>query len=149
MSFIKQWVFSICTTLLISVVFSFLSPKGSMGKFYKIIISIFIFASFIFPLTEFSFNDFKIDYNFESYAQADLVITYENEIKTLISSELVKNGIDNAQINVNADVNDNVIEINNITVCIDIDHNPDDVKNLIYDNLGLVCEVKSVEFEQR
>ena len=36
-----------------------------MGKFYKVIISAFIFISFLYPLTDFNASDFKIDFEFE------------------------------------------------------------------------------------
>lgn len=43
MDFIKSWTFSVCATLLLASVLSLVSPRGGMGRFYKIVISLFVF----------------------------------------------------------------------------------------------------------
>lgn len=48
MDFIKSWTFSVCATLLLASVLSLVSPRGGMGRFYKIVISLFVFFRFCF-----------------------------------------------------------------------------------------------------
>lgn len=59
--FLKNWIFSVCLTLILAVIFSVMTPKGSLGKFYKMIISMFIFVSFLYPVSNAKASDFKID----------------------------------------------------------------------------------------
>lgn len=64
MNLIKEWTFCICSTVIVSVIFSLLAPKGSSGRFYKSVISLFIFISFLFPFTQ--IGDKKLDFNLDN-----------------------------------------------------------------------------------
>ncbi len=56
MDFIKQWTLTISATLIISIVFSLLTPKGNMGRFFKVVLAMFIFVSFIYPIKNADFD---------------------------------------------------------------------------------------------
>ncbi len=145
MDFVKQWIFSICVTLIISAIFSMLAPKGSIGRFYKIVISVFIFVSFVFPLMDFDFDELKPDINFEPEYYHIMESSAENQIKSLISETLIQNGIENAEIIALVTEKNEELEIENITICINGEYDTEEVKSLVLDNLGLVCEVTSYE----
>ncbi len=93
MDYIKSWTFCICITLIVSVVFSILSPKGTMGKFYKVIISVFIFISFLYPLTDFDFDGFKIDFNFNTEYENLVESSAKQEIQYSVEKVLTDNKI--------------------------------------------------------
>ncbi len=117
MDYIKSWTFCICITLIVSVIFSILKPKGTMGKFYKVIISVFIFISFLYPLTEFNPADFRINFNLESEYENLIENTAKAEIENLVKDVLIKNEIYNSV---------------------------EEVKDLIFKNLGMVADVKRI-----
>ena len=51
MDVVKQWTLNICMTLMGAVILSLISPRGSMGRFYKTVLSLFIIAGFLLPIT--------------------------------------------------------------------------------------------------
>ncbi len=60
MKYLNDWTYTVCITLIFSIIFSLLLPKNSNGKVGKIIITVFIMLSLIAP---FKANGF--DLNFE------------------------------------------------------------------------------------
>ena len=77
MNLIKEWTFCICSTVIVSVIFSLLAPKGGSGRFYKSVISLFIFISFLFPFTQ--IGDKKLDFNLDN-----INIEAENNTNSII-----------------------------------------------------------------
>lgn len=144
MDYIKSWTFCICITLVVSVIFSILSPKGTMGKFYKVIISVFIFISFLYPLTDFDFDDFKIDFNFTTEYENLVEESAKQEIETIINQLLTENEIMNSSISADVEQSGSEVIINRILVSVTDDYNTEDVKNLILKNTGVVAEVKRI-----
>ena len=144
MDYIKSWTFCICITLIVSVIFSILSPNGTMGKFYKVIISVFIFISFLYPLTDFSFDDFKIDFNFSTEYENLVESSAKQEIEFSVSKVLTDNEIYNSSISAEVRQNGDEIEINRILVSVTDKYNVDEVKELLLKNLGIVAEVKRI-----
>ena len=144
MDYIKSWTFCICITLIVSVIFSILSPNGTMGKFYKVIISVFIFISFLYPLTDFSFDDFKIDFNFSTEYENLVESSAKQEIEFSVSKVLTDNEIYNSSISAEVRQNGDEIEINRILVYVTDKYNVDEVKDLLFKNLGIVAEVKRI-----
>ena len=144
MDYIKSWTFCICITLIVSVIFSILSPNGTMGKFYKVIISVFIFISFLYPLTDFSFDDFKIDFNFNTEYENLVESSAKQEIEFSVSKVLTDNEIYNSSISAEVRQNGDEIEINRILVSVTDKYNVDEVKELLLKNLGIVAEVKRI-----
>lgn len=140
MDFIKEWTLTICITLIISIIFSMITPKGNMGKFFKIILSIFIFLSFIYPLKnndlDFSFPNFNIE-SFENQEQE----SYENLIETQINESLVSAGYNSCIIDAKVEYSNNEINIKKLRISVPDEYNTDDVKNYLFEKLGLVAEV--------
>ena len=123
MDYIKSWTFCICITLIVSVVFSILSPKGTMGKFYKVIISVFIFISFLYPLTDFDFDGFKIDFNFNTEYENLVESSAKQEIQYSVEKVLTDNKIYNSSISAEVEQNGDEILINRILVSVTDDYN--------------------------
>ena len=144
MDYIKSWTFCICITLIVSVVFSILSPKGTMGKFYKVIISVFIFISFLYPLTDFDFDGFKIDFNFNTEYENLVESSAKQEIQYSVEKVLTDNKIYNSSISAEVEQNGDEILINRILVSVTDDYNVEEVKALHLENLGVVAEVKRI-----
>ncbi len=140
MEFLKEWTYTICITLVISVVFSILTPKGNMGKFFKIILAAFIFLSFIYPLKsseiDLSFPEFNISEIEDSQSDA-----YKNTIDTQVNQTLEKGGYSSCVIKSDIDFKDNEIYIKSITVSIPSDYNKEEVKSYLFDSLGILAEV--------
>ena len=137
MDFFKQWTIFVCMTVLMWVVFSFLTPKGSMGRFYKMIISLFIFLSFLYP-----FSQSKINF---SIPEIETVNTYSinNEmIESQIKTCLTENNIIGANVNCRSSINsDNEIVVEKVVVSVSDDYDTATVQKLIYDNLSINAEV--------
>ncbi|MDO4365122.1 MAG: hypothetical protein Q4C99_11405 [Clostridia bacterium] len=137
MSFVKEWTVFVCITVLMCVVFSFLTPKGSMGRFYKMIISLFIFLSFLYPFTQSKIN-FELP-------KVDVLNTYSinnDMIESQIKSCLAANNITGANVNCRSKINsDNEIEVESVTVSVSDEYKTDDVQKIIYDNLSINAEV--------
>lgn len=140
MDYIKEWTLTVCITLIISIIFSMLTPKGNMGKFFKIILSTFIFLSFIYPLGnsdfDFTFPDFQIE-----SAEAQEEESYENLIEAQISESLTQGGYSSCIIDAKIEYSSNEIEIKELTVSVPNEYNADEVKNYLFEKLGLVAEV--------
>lgn len=60
MDVVKQWTLNICLTLIGAVILSLVSPRGSMGRFYKTVLSLFIIAGFLLPITGGEKADFPL-----------------------------------------------------------------------------------------
>ncbi|MDE6659693.1 MAG: stage III sporulation protein AF [Eubacterium sp.] len=144
MDYIKSWTFCICITLIVSIIFSILSPNGTMGKFYKVIISVFIFISFLYPLTDFNFDDFKMDFNFNTEYENMVETSAKKEIEYAVETTLTDNKVYNASINADVQQNGDEVEINRILVSVTDDYNVEEVKELLMEKLGVVAEVKRI-----
>lgn len=141
MDFVKSWTVSVCLTLIISVVFSLVSPKGTMGRFYKVIISVFIFISFIYPLTDFDFSDFSADFNIETdYESAQENLT-ETQVEGIIKSVLLENSVEDAQVSCTVSQNGDEIMIDEIEVAVSRDYNAEEVRRLLLDSVGVAANV--------
>lgn len=144
MEFFKNWMFCVCTTLILAVIFSLLTPKGTMGRFYKTIISIFIFVSFIFPLANAKISDFKIDLPSFGNAYYESVKTAgKNNVEGIIVSKLEEKGI-NASADVEVNYNNDEIEIHKVIVFIPDINSKEEVKEFLLKELGLVVDVKYI-----
>lgn len=144
MDYIKSWTFCICITLIVSIIFSILSPNGTMGKFYKVIISVFIFISFLYPLTDFNFDDFKIDFNFNTEYENMVESSAKQEIEYAVEKVLTEHKIYNSSISADVQQNGDEVEINRILVSVTDAYNVEEVKELLMENLGVVAEVKRI-----
>ncbi len=142
MDFIKQWTFCVCATLLVSLILTVLSPDGGMKNFYRIIISVFIFISFLYPFNGLSFDDIDF-FDRESLSSEELNINepYENMIKSRIKSVLDENGISGSDINASVEIKDNEINVKSVQIAVSSEYDSENVKNIIFDNLGINARV--------
>lgn len=140
MDFVKSWTLNISITLIIAVALSLLTPKGSIGKFYKIILSSFIVFSFILPFVE---NDISVDLPVFDIVQTDenQRNMYEKMVENQIKDELIKNNYKSCIVNCKISIKGDEIYINKIQVSIPDTYEKEAVKKLIFDNLGLNSEV--------
>ena len=143
MNFIKEWTFCICSTVIVSVIFSLLAPKGGSGRFYKSVISLFIFVSFLFPFTQ--IGDKKLDFNIDNISietENNTNSIAEGVVKNEIITLLENNSVYSAGVNCSSSVNaDNEIVLNSVTVSVSDEYDCDTVRQLIYDELSLNVRV--------
>ncbi|MCH5316398.1 MAG: hypothetical protein J1E05_00355 [Eubacterium sp.] len=144
MDYIKTWTFCICITLIISVILSILAPKGTMGKFYKVIISTFIFLSFLYPLSDFNIADFKLDFDFGSeytnVVEDAAKVQIENAVETVLDENKVYNSIVSAIVSQNGDE----LTINSVKISVADSYSVEEVKDIVFKELGVVAEVKHI-----
>ncbi len=143
MDFIKEWTYTICITLIISIFFSILTPKGNMGKFYKMILSVFIFLSFILPLADtdidISFPSIDIVEQQDSQKQA-----YEGTINANVNRTLTEGGYDGCRVESDIIVKDNEIKIQALKVYTPDGYDKEQIHHYIFDKLGIVAEVYKI-----
>ena len=137
MDFFKQWTIFVCMTVLMGVVFSFLTPKGSMGRFYKMIISLFIFLSFLYP-----FSQSKINFDLPEIETANTYSINDGMIESQIKTCLTENSIIGANVNCRSRINsDNEIVVEKVVVSVSDDYDTAEVQKLIFENLSINAEV--------
>lgn len=143
MEFIKEWTICICSTLVVATVLSLLAPNSSNGKFYKTLVKIFIFLSFIYPFTHTNFELPK----FESIETQKVQVDYQEKVASdMVRDKIIEllkiSNINGAIVDVKSRINNkNEIDIKNIVVIVPDEYELNDVKNLIFDNLSLNVEV--------
>lgn len=140
MDFIKEWTFTICITLIISVIFSLLTPKGNMGRFFKIILATFIFLSFIYPLKseeiDIAFPEFNIS-EFEAMERE----TYQDTVSMQVADALETAGYSSCTVKCSVSLKENEIYINSLKVSIPSTYDKEEVKNYLFDSMGILAEV--------
>lgn len=141
MDFIKSWTVSVCLTLIISAVFSVISPKGSMGRFYKVIIAVFIFFSLLYPFSDFDFNEFKSDFNFKSELESTQESLASDQVENVIKNVLSAREIEGAEVECVVFQTSDEISIENVTVRIANTYDPDEVENIILEETGIAADV--------
>ena len=141
MEFIKSWTISVCLTLVISAVFSLVSPRGSMGRFYKVVISVFIFISLLYPFTDFDFSEFKADFDFESELEDTEVGLAEIQVENIIKGVLMDNGIEDAQVSCTVTQIGDEISVENVSVTVKTEYSASEVQEIIFDETGVAAEV--------
>lgn len=129
---------------MLSVVFSVLTPKGSMGRFYKIIISMFIFISFLFPLTEFDISDFKFDFDFGSEYSDVLENAAQKQLESSVGSALSENGFKNCDVSARVKEDNGEITVESLLISVPDGYSTKEVKDLLFNKLGVVAEVKRI-----
>jgi hypothetical protein len=126
----------------VSVLFSLLAPRGRLSNFYKIIISMFIFISFLYPLKDLDINDINLQeiYVTEDYYD-EQVNSYQIMINNQVNSLLNDNQIIGADISSEIEINDNEISVKMVQVAVPDEYDLTDVENLIFDNIGINAKV--------
>ena len=144
MDFLKQWTLCVCTALVASVIFSLFTPKGKMKRFYKILISVFIFISFLYPLKDFhNFHFEKYAKDSDAYLQEQGNEGYENALNVQIKSLLENRGIIGALVSCKAEVDyrSNEIEIKEVRIAVSDEYDLTEVQKIVYEELGIKAEV--------
>lgn len=142
MDFLKQWTVCVCMTLVVAVILSLLTPNSSMGRFYKMLISIFIFLSFVYPFADFEMS--LPEYQFT--ANDDDINNAVNDssqimIKNNILSVLNGNNIVGCAVDVDTYFVDDMVYVDEILVTVPDEYDTQNVKQLIFDNLSLNADV--------
>lgn len=140
MEFVKQWTLTVSITLIIAVIFSVLSPKGNMGKYFKIILAVFIFVSFVYPLRGAKINLSFPELDISEY-QDMTQDTYENTISNYVKSSLENGGYYSSVVDVSLSYDENEIDINSLSIGIQSEFNADKVKDYIFENTGFNAQV--------
>jgi len=144
MDFFKEWCLCVCTALIIAVVFSMFTPQGAMKKFWKVTLSVFIFVSFIYPFKDFDAADFSLDNSGSIFSlEENSGSIYENEINAQIKAFLKVKGIIGANVKsrVKYDLDTSEIEIKEVEIFIPDDYDSDEVKKLVFNELGINARV--------
>lgn len=143
MDYIKQWCLYICLTVIVAVIFSFLSPSGNLKKLYQTIISLFIFISFLLPLTQNEKLSFNFNPNFNvSYIENNTNSIGNDVIKDEINSVLYNYGIQNSIVECNSFLNEsNEIVVESVQVAVGDEYDTQEIENLIYEKLSIRARV--------
>lgn len=144
MDYVKSWTFCICITLIISVILSTLAPKGSMGRFYKVIISTFIFLSFLYPLSDFNIADFKLDFDFDSEYENVVETAAKTQIESAVEAVLNENGIPASIVTASVFQSGEELVISSVKISVADSYSVDEVKDIVFKELGVVAEVKHI-----
>lgn len=140
MEFFKQWTICICITLVIASIFSILTPSGRLNRFYKIVISLFIFTSFLYPLKSFNISDFTA--NFDTVESVDSIEkSYQNMVDVEVKSYLNNNGYNGCSVSSNISYKNDEIIVESVKIAVPDDYVLSDVKNDVYNNLGINAQV--------
>lgn len=143
MDFIKEWTFSICLTVIIAVVFSYLTPKGNLSKAYTSIISLFICLSFFYPLANFdNFNIKMPSVNISQEAKNNTDRIIEGQIEKQVKDTLSKNNVDVSNVDASVSLNDkNEVLVDDVQIAVSSKYDLKDVENIVFDELGIVARV--------
>lgn len=141
MDFLKQWTVCVCATLVISTIFLIFSPKGSMKRLYKVMISMFIVISFIYPFGsyngtfDFDFSFDELDFNTQTQG------VYENMIDKKIKDVLNNNGYTGCNIESKIYQQYEEITIDEVLIYAPDEYDVDSIKQCIIDDLGIYAKV--------
>lgn len=142
MKYLNDWTYTVCITLIFSIIFSLLLPKNSNGKVGKIIITVFIMLSLIAP---FKANGF--DLNFEDLKVINEQQTenkeksYGTTIKSNIEKTLNDGNYKNSKAKVNVKIKDDELYIKSVEIYILNEYDKSEVKKYIFDKLGINAQV--------
>ncbi len=155
MSEITGWASAICFAALACVMLEFLSPSGKMEKMVRFVLSAFMLCALFKPMLDISKIKFEFDISKKNdYKVSGIKKGLENQamsiaasnIEKLVENEMEKIKITPKKIQVIMDTSDvNSISINRLIIKIDKKNldRQEEVKQLVYKELGLVVEVTS------
>ena len=142
MNLFNEYVYTVCINLIFITLISIIVPTGSSKRIMKAVISVFVMLSFIVPIknidADFASLDFEIYDNLEEEIKYN---SYEKIIKDNIERALNKAGYEAASCIVKMNVDDDLIDIELVSIAISDDYSKEEVKNYLYNDLGLVAEV--------
>ena len=117
----SSWVLSIIGVVLISVIVEMILPKGSVSKFIKSVLAIFIVFVIVSPIATIkdsnyfdkiiNLNAIEIDVNYVKTINEQKVAEYQKNITTILN----ESGFLNISVNIDAEI-DKEIKINKVYV---------------------------------
>ncbi len=144
MDVVKQWTLNICLTLIGAVILSLVSPGGSMGRFYKIVLSLFIIAGFLLPITGGEKVDFSAYFSGVTAQAADTNSVYESQIESRVKQTLTAAGYKNCSVQATVQIREQDIYIQELVVSVPDDTDRAAVEALLKAQLGLQPVVKGL-----
>lgn len=144
MEFLKQWTICVCITLIISTILLVLSPKGSMKRFYRSMISMFIVISFIYPFTTVNGRQ-SFNLNLDESQMCDSNESmYETMIEKEITKSLENGGFVDCRVSSAITIENNEITVDDVQISIPDEYDAENVKNYLFDNLGINARVINI-----
>lgn len=145
MDVVKQWTLNICLTLIGAVILSLVSPRGSMGRFYKTVLSLFIIAGFLLPITGRQRRRHFSAYFSDVTAQAaDANSVYESQIESRVKQTLTAAGYKDCSVQASVRIKKQEIYIQKLVVSVPGDMDREAVAALLKAQLGLQPVVKGL-----
>lgn len=144
MKFFQEWTFCVCASLVAAVLFSMFTPRGSMNRFYKMLLALFVFLSFLYPFRDFRAADFRLDtYQSELLQQEEGTAAYREGLERQIRQTLKENGIDGAAVTcrLTLDYATRALEIQSVEVAVSDEVDKKEVEALLFDTLGIKARV--------
>jgi len=142
MKYLNDWTYTVCITLIFSIIFSLLLPKNSNGKVGKIIITVFIMLSLIAPFKangfDLSFEDIKV---INEQQTENKEKSYSTTIKSNIEKTLNDGNYKNSKVKVNVKIKDDELYIKSVEIYILNEYDKSEVKKYIFDKLGINAQV--------
>ena len=142
MDVVKQWTMNICLTLIGAVILSLVSPRGSMGRFYKTVLSLFIIAGFLLPITGGEKADFSAYFSDVTAQAADANSVYE--IESRVKQALTAAGYKDCSVQASVRIKEQEIYIQKLVVSVPGDMDRQAVAALLKAQLGLQPVVKGL-----
>ena len=144
MTFLKEWTFCVCLSLTAAVIFLLFTPSGSMKRFYKMLIAMFVFVSFLYPLRDIQKTDFSFlpEWTTESgEAMQEKVYrqTAENQILSVLRQNSIVGASVTCEVKVNYDSGE--IELQTAQVAVPDEYDTAAVSALIERTLGVRARV--------
>ena len=144
MDVVKQWTLNICLTLIGAVILSLVSPRGSMGRFYKTVLSLFIIAGFLLPITGGEKADFSAYFSDVTAQAADANSVYESQIESRVKQTLTAAGYKDCSVQASVRIKEQEIYIQKLVVSVPGDMDREAVAALLKAQLGLQPVVKGL-----
>jgi len=144
MEFFRQWSLCVCSALIISAVFSIFTPQGAMKRLWKIMISFFVFVSFVYPLKDFDAQAFRFNAENNAFTvEESTEKIYEKQISSQIKEFLNSKSIIGAVVSCRVDFNSDrsELEIKDAVIYIPDEYDKQYVSNLVFDEMGINSRV--------
>ena len=131
-------------TMTLAVILSLFAPQGRMNRFYKMLLSLFVFVSFIYPFRDFKLPDFDAqDYFPETAVAAQQSARGEAVVSQQVSEVLKESGIVGASVSSRADydIGSGELRLLSVEVAVPDAYRTDEVQALLLAQLGINARV--------
>lgn len=144
MDFLKEWTFCVCVSLMVAVTVSLFTPKGRMQRFYRLLISLFVFVSFLYPFSGLSGERFSLeDWQLETPAVEENNAVYETAVNAQIKALLEERGVIGASVQsrLKADYATGEITVEDVQIAVPDEYNKEEIANAVFETLGINARV--------